>query len=71
LSKNKVTANYLILISQTESDIPKVYKASRDRIQELNKVELLEFMPPQPFLGKSIPNSRRVKKWPKSRKCPE
>ena len=34
---NKFTANYLFLINQTESDIPKVNKASRDRFEELSK----------------------------------
>jgi hypothetical protein len=34
---NKFTANYLFLINQTESDIPKVNKASRDRFDELSK----------------------------------
>jgi hypothetical protein len=34
---NKFTANYLFLINQTESSIPKVNKGSRDRYAELNK----------------------------------
>ncbi len=33
---NKFTANYLFLINQTESDIPRVNKPSLDRLQELN-----------------------------------
>lgn len=33
---NKFTANYLFAINATESDIPKVNKPSKDRIQELN-----------------------------------
>jgi hypothetical protein len=33
---NKFTANYLFLINQTESDIPKVNQPSRDRLKELN-----------------------------------
>jgi hypothetical protein len=33
---NKFTANYLFLINQTESDIPRVNKASLDRMNELN-----------------------------------
>lgn len=33
---NKFTANYLFLINQTESDIPRVNAASRERLQELN-----------------------------------
>ena len=34
---NKFTANYLFLINQTESDIPRVNQPSRDRMNELNK----------------------------------
>ncbi len=34
---NKFTANYLFLINQTESDIPRVNQPSRDRLNELNK----------------------------------
>jgi photosystem II stability/assembly factor-like uncharacterized protein len=34
---NKFTANYLFLINQTESDIPRVNKSSRERLEELNK----------------------------------
>jgi photosystem II stability/assembly factor-like uncharacterized protein len=33
---NKFTANYLFLINQTESDIPRVNQPSLDRIKELN-----------------------------------
>ena len=33
---NKFTANYLFLINQTESDIPRVNQPSRDRLAELN-----------------------------------
>ena len=33
---NKFTANYLFLINQTESDIPKVNQPSLDRLRELN-----------------------------------
>jgi hypothetical protein len=33
---NKFTANYLFLINQTESDIPKVNQPSLDRLKELN-----------------------------------
>jgi hypothetical protein len=33
---NKFTANYLFLINQTESDIPRVNKPSIDRMNELN-----------------------------------
>jgi len=33
--ENKFTANYLYLINQTESDIPKVTKPCRDRLEEL------------------------------------
>jgi hypothetical protein len=34
---NKFTANYLFLINQTESSIPKVTKGSRDHYTELSK----------------------------------
>lgn len=34
---NKFTANYMFLINQTESSIPKVNKGSRDRHAELTK----------------------------------
>ena len=33
---NKFTANYLFLINQTESDIPRVNQPSLDRMRELN-----------------------------------
>ena len=33
---NKFTANYMFLINQTESDIPRVNKPSLDRLKELN-----------------------------------
>jgi hypothetical protein len=33
---NKFTANYLFMINQTESDIPKVNQPSLDRMKELN-----------------------------------
>jgi hypothetical protein len=35
--ENKFTANYLFLINQTESDIPRVNKPSRDRYEELTR----------------------------------
>ena len=34
---NKFTANYLFLINQTESDIPRVNQPSRERLAELTK----------------------------------
>lgn len=34
---NKFTANYLFMMNQTESDIPRVNKPSLDRLSELNK----------------------------------
>lgn len=34
---NKFTANYLYLINQTESSIPRVTKGSKDRLEELTK----------------------------------
>jgi hypothetical protein len=33
---NKFTANYLFMINQTESDIPRVNQPSIDRLRELN-----------------------------------
>jgi len=33
---NKFTANYLYMINQTESDIPRVNQPSLDRMKELN-----------------------------------
>jgi hypothetical protein len=33
---NKFTANYLFMINQTESDIPRVNQPSLDRLRELN-----------------------------------
>ena len=33
----KITANYLFLINQTESDIPRVNKPSLDRLDELTR----------------------------------
>lgn len=35
--ENKFTANFMFLINHAESDIPKVTKPSRDRLDELNK----------------------------------
>lgn len=35
--ENKFTANYLFLINQTESEIPRVNLANRQRLEELNK----------------------------------
>ena len=34
---NKFTANYIFLINETDSDIPRVNKPSRDRLAELTK----------------------------------
>ncbi len=34
---NKFTANYLFMINQTESDIPRVNQPSLDRLKELNQ----------------------------------
>ena len=52
---NKFTANYMFLINQTESDIPRVNQPSRDRQKELN----LEWVKLQArateLLDKSIP----------------
>lgn len=59
---NKFTANYLFLINQTESDIPRVNQPSLDRMKELNtqwaslKARAIE------MLDKDIPDLNR-KAW--------
>ena len=35
--QNKFTANYLFLVNQTESDLPRVNQPSRDRREELDR----------------------------------
>jgi hypothetical protein len=35
---NKFTANYLFMLNQTESDIPKVNNPTLDRLKELNVI---------------------------------
>ena len=52
---NKFTANYLFMLNQTESDIPRVNKPSLDRLQELNKVWSGLQARAQEFLDKNIP----------------
>ena len=53
--ENKFTANWLFLINQTESDLPRVNQPSLDRLEELRR----QWQPLQAqakeFLEKSIP----------------
>lgn len=52
---NKFTANYMFLINQTESDIPRVNKPSLDRLKELNSEWSLLLKKAQEILDKEIP----------------
>ncbi len=52
---NKFTANYLFLINQTESDIPRVNKPSVDRMNELNAQWLTLQARARELLDKDIP----------------
>ncbi len=52
---NKFTANYLFLINQTESDIPRVNQPSIDKMKELNKEWLPLNNKGTEFLTKDIP----------------
>ena len=52
---NKFTANYMFLINQTESDIPRVNQPSIDRMNELNKEWLLLNNRGNELLNKEIP----------------
>jgi hypothetical protein len=53
---NKFTANYLFLINQTESDIPKVNQGSRDRFEELTKEWLVLKAEGERILNTAIPD---------------
>jgi hypothetical protein len=52
---NKFTANYLFLINQTESQIPKVNKGSRDRHAELSEQWILLKAEGERLLNSAIP----------------
>jgi len=52
---NKFTANYMFLINQTESDIPRVNKPSLDRLKELNAQWSVLQAKGQEILDKEIP----------------
>ncbi len=53
---NKFTANYLFLINQTESDIPRVNKPSLDRLKELNAQWTALQATARELLDKDIPS---------------
>lgn len=53
---NKFTANYLFLINQTESDIPKVNQGSRERYEELTKEWLVLKAEGERILNTAIPD---------------
>ncbi len=53
---NKFTANYLFLINQTESEIPKVNQGSRDRYEELTKEWLVLKAEGERILNTAIPD---------------
>lgn len=53
---NKFTANYLFLINQTESDIPKVNQGSRDRYEELTKEWVVLKAEGERILNTAIPD---------------
>jgi len=52
---NKFTANYMYLVNQTESDIPRVNKPSLDRLQELNTEWYVLKARANEILDKNIP----------------
>ena len=53
---NKFTANYMFLINQTESDIPKVNQPSRDRFKELEAQWSTLKSKAKDLMSKDIPN---------------
>jgi hypothetical protein len=52
---NKFTANYMFLINQTESDIPRVNQPSKDLLQKLNAEWAVLKTRAAELLDKSIP----------------
>jgi len=57
---NKFTANYLFLINQTESDIPRVNTPSRERLQELNAEWAALQARGREILDRDIPNYNQL-----------
>ena len=53
---NKFTANYMFLMNQTESDIPRVNQPNLDRLKELNMEWSVLEVRARLFLEKSIPS---------------
>ena len=53
---NKFTANYMFLMNQTESDIPRVNQPNLDRLKELNMEWSVLEARARLFLEKSIPS---------------
>jgi len=53
---NKFTANYMFLMNQTESDIPRINQPSLDRLKELNLEWSILEAKSKLFLDKSIPS---------------
>ena len=53
--ENKFTANYLYLINQTESDIPRVNQPSINRLKELNEAWVLLKSRADEILNKNLP----------------
>ncbi|HEY6120107.1 MAG TPA: hypothetical protein VIV66_09125 [Pyrinomonadaceae bacterium] len=53
---NKFTANYLFLINQTESDIPRVNQPSLDRLKQLNSEWALLKARADEILNKDVPS---------------
>ena len=59
---NRFTANYIFLINQTESDLPRVTQPSRDRLAELNAQWVELKARADTFLADGIPALNR-KLW--------
>lgn len=57
---NKFTANYMFMINQTESDLPRVNKSSLDRLQELTTEWLGLKARSAEILEKNIPEFNRL-----------
>ena len=57
---NKFTANYMFLMNQTESDIPRVNQPNLDRLKELNTEWSVLEARARLFLEKSIPSFNKL-----------
>ena len=57
---NKFTANYLFLINQTESDIPRVNQPNLDRLKELNSQWMILKARSEEMLNKDIPKLNKM-----------